>query len=75
LLQETIRRNLPVVVYENDGGFSVTKDMIETMHIPADVQKFDMPAFLKSLQYQPAPHQPSALDIFWLPPGHVLLNG
>ncbi len=66
-------RNLPVVVYE-EGGFGVTQDMIDSMHIPKEVQDFNIAGFLQGLGYQRMPNQPSRSDVVWLPPNHVLLE-
>jgi hypothetical protein len=76
LLQDTIRRNLPVVVYETAAGFgfALTPDMIESMHIPKEVQEFDMAAYLESLKYQRMAQQPSGMDLVWLPPNHPKLQ-
>lgn len=50
--RETIRRNLPVVIYEyTPNEFVVTKDMIETMKIPKEVLDWNPPDYFKSLGY------------------------
>jgi hypothetical protein len=48
--------------------------MIDTMHIPKEVQAFNMSAYLQGLGYQPSPQQPSHEDIVWLPPNHPKLK-
>lgn len=39
ILQATIRRNLPVLVYEQQAGFDVSAEMNATMHIPDAVHR------------------------------------
>jgi FkbM family methyltransferase len=39
--RETIRRNLPAVVYE-DTDFAISADMNATMHIPPEVHEFNI---------------------------------
>jgi hypothetical protein len=63
-----------VVVYEKVAGFGLTPDMIDSMHIPQEVQAFDMAAYLQGLGYQQMAPQPSGMDIVWLPPTHPLLK-
>lgn len=72
-LQDTIRRNLPVVVYEVAVGFGLTQDMIDSLNVPQPVQAFNISSFLLSLGYKPMPQQPSPEDVFWLPPNHQML--
>ena len=48
--------------------------MIDSMHIPQEVQAFDMAAYLQGLGYQQMAPQPSGMDIVWLPPTHPLLK-
>jgi len=72
-LQDTIRRNLPVVVYEMAVGFGLSQDMIDSLNVPQAVQAFNISTFLLSLGYQPMPQQPSPEDVFWLPPNHQML--
>lgn len=71
--RDTIRRNLPVVVYEMAVGFGLSQDMIDSLNVPQAVQAFNISTFLLSLGYQPMPQQPSPEDVFWLPPNHQML--
>lgn len=59
-----------MVVNEVVEGFGLSPDMTDTMHIPKEVQTFNMSAYLQGLGYKPLPQQPSHEDIVWLPPNH-----
>jgi len=50
--QETIKANMPVIVYESNYK-RVTDEMRRSLNLPLEVEKFDIVKFTKDLGYQP----------------------
>lgn len=65
--QETIRRCMPVINYEDTATmFTITQEMIRDMQIPQEVLQFDVRTFLLLLKYT---HYKYSSESFFLPPG------
>ncbi|KAI8473781.1 MAG: S-adenosyl-L-methionine-dependent methyltransferase [Monoraphidium minutum] len=65
--QDTIRRCMPVVAYEDQPAFTITQDMIEALSVPREVLGWDPAAYFQSLGYTKT--QPAWGEVLMIPPG------